>query len=113
MIRKLSITILFLITGVMTVLAQFDVNPQSFGSFQDSEQTRQDSTAQEEGEKKSVPSVIRTWKLTDYGATMEDTELDTALNFFQVYDPVQQRSFANTFTRNLGGAYLPHELFQP
>lgn len=111
MIRKLSITILFLITGVMTVLAQFDVNPQSFGSFQDSEQTRQDSTAQEEGEKKSVPSVIRTWKLTDYGATMEDMELDTALNFFQVYDPVQQRSFANTFTGNLGGAYLPHDYF--
>ncbi|MGV8095680.1 MAG: putative porin [Mangrovibacterium sp.] len=112
MIRKLSITILFLFAGILTGMAQFDVSPDNFGSFQSMEENQQDSLPQDkEVERKSVPSIIRTWKLTDFGANIEETELDTSLNFFQVYDPAFQRSFSNTFTGNLGGAYLSNEFF--
>jgi hypothetical protein len=112
MIRKLSITILFLFAGILTGMAQFDVSPDNFGSFQSMEENQQDSLPQDkELERKSVPSIIRTWKLTDFGANIEETELDTSLNFFQVYDPAFQRSFSNTFTGNLGGAYLSNDFF--
>jgi len=111
MIRKLNITILFLFAGILTGLAQFDVSPGNYGSFQDTEENRQDSLSQGESKKKQVPSIIRTWKLTDFGANMEETELDTSLNFFQVYDPAVQRSFSNTYTGNLGGAYLSNDFF--
>jgi hypothetical protein len=112
MIRKLSITILFLFAGILTGVAQFDVSPDNFGSFQDMERNQQDSLQQDqEPKRKSVPSIIRTWKLANFGANIEETELDTSLNFFQVYDPALQRSFSNTFTGNLGGAYLSNDFF--
>lgn len=112
MIRKLNITILFLFTGILSGLAQFDVSPDNFGSFQNLEENEQDSVQQDtQPEKKKVPSIIRSWKLTSLGANMEETELDTSLNFYQVYDPVFQRSFSNTYTGNLGGAYLSNDFF--
>jgi len=112
MIRKLNITILFVLAGVLSGLAQFDVPPGNFGSFQSLGETGQDSVQHEtEGEKKKVPSVIRTWKLTGFGAQTEETELDTALNFFHVYDPAFGRSFSNIHTGNFGGAYLSNDFF--
>ncbi len=112
MIQKLNITILLFLTGILTAFAQFDVSPDNFGSFQNQGKNQQDSVQQEnDAEKKKVPSIIRTWKLTGFGSDIEETELDTSLNFYQVYDPVFQRSFSNTYTGNLGGAYLSNSFF--
>lgn len=113
MILKLKLTIFVFLAGILSVLGQIeDVSPENFGSYRNPEEANQDSLDQEEAaKKKRVPSVIRTWNLTGFGADMEETELDTALNFFQVYDPIFQRSFSNTYTGNLGGAYLSDDYF--
>jgi len=111
MIRKLNITLVFLFAGVLTGLAQFDVSPEGFGSYQGTEENQEDSLDFNDSRRKKVPSIIRTWELTSFGANMEETELDTSLNFFQVYDPVFQRNFSNTFTGNLGGAYISDDYF--
>lgn len=99
--------------GILSGLAQYDdVSPKNFGSFKDTEENERDSLQQERiNKRKKIPSIIRTWKLTGFGARMEETELDTSLNFYQVYDPVFQRSISNTFTGNLGGAYLSNDYF--
>ncbi|MEL7585498.1 MAG: putative porin [Prolixibacteraceae bacterium] len=113
MILKLKITIFVFLAGILPTLAQIDdVSPENFGSYRTPEEAGQDSLGQEETvKKKKVPSFIRSWKLTDFGAVMEKTELDTALDFFQVYDPIFQKSISNSYTGNLGGAYLSNDYF--
>ncbi len=123
MIGKLKITILIILFAAVQGWAQRDLkNIGGFGSGQNMGygstqamgygQTQQDSVpGYSDVHKKNVPSIIRTWKLTNYGANIEKTELDTALNFFHVYNPIFKRSISNTFTGNLGGAYLSNDFF--
>ena len=49
--------------------------------------------------KPKIPSVIKTWKVYEQGTRIEKTELDTALTFYHVYQPIYLKSISNTFTR--------------
>ena len=115
MIQKLRITILALLIGSVTGLAQNNrVDLNTYGSYNNSQSNNeQDSLRQNEksAPKKQIPSIIHTWNLVNYGATIREAELDTTLDFFHVYNPIYQRSFSNTFTGNLGGAYLSNDFF--
>jgi len=62
--------------------------------------------------KTKVPSVIKSWKVYEQGTRIEKTELDTALTFYHVYQPIYQKSISNTFTGNNGGASISNDFFQ-
>ncbi|MGQ8338421.1 putative porin [Sunxiuqinia sp. A32] len=115
MIRKISITISFLFLMVSFVFSQRDIQEfGSFGSGSNFEEDREQVDDQEEGHDhpgQLIPSIIHSWKLSGYGASIDSAVVDTALNFFHVYNPIHYRSISNTFTGNLGGAYLPNEFF--
>lgn len=83
----------------------------SLGSGMEDE-SQQDEENEEEEKKRSVPSVIRVWQLDDQGALLRPSDLDTALTFFHVYHPFEQRSITNTFTGNNGGAYQSNDFFK-
>jgi hypothetical protein len=89
---------------------------RNFGSFNAEDSFRQedeDSLRDERPEEtKHVPSFIHSWQLKNYGALLEETEVDTALNFFHNYNPIFQKSISNTFTGNLGGAYQSNNFFK-
>jgi hypothetical protein len=62
--------------------------------------------------KPKIPSIIKTWKVSEQGTRIEKTELDTALTFYHVYQPIYQKSISNTFTGNNGGASISNDFFQ-
>ena len=62
--------------------------------------------------KPKIPSVIKVWKLEEQGSRVKPSELDTALTFYQVYQPFEQLSISNTFTGNNGGAYQTNDFFK-
>jgi hypothetical protein len=63
-------------------------------------------------QKESVPSVIKTWQLTDQGAWIRPSELDTALTFYHLYLPFEQNSISTNFTGNNGGAYQSNDFLR-
>lgn len=118
MIRKIYSTILILLLACSLGLAQREL--QTFGSggttitgeeTEDPELQEEDGHGHDHGPKKNIPSIIRTWEVTNYGANLETAELDTSLNFFHVYNPIFKRSISNGFTGNVGGAYLSNDFF--
>ncbi|WP_423126284.1 putative porin [Gaoshiqia sp. Z1-71] len=116
--RKQYISILFLLLTVSFSQAQEAVRTFGTGgnellSPEDYEGSEDQDTAHQHDEpkKKQVPSFIRNWQLSNYGANIEEAEFDTTLNFFHVYNPVFQRSISNTFTGNTGGAYQSNDFF--
>jgi len=62
--------------------------------------------------KPKIPSHIKTWQVQQQGTLIEKAELDTALTFYHVYQPIFQKSISNTFTGNNGGAYISNDFFQ-
>lgn len=97
-------------------IAQREFNTFGGGGSYDMSEDLQDPEEQHEHEHEHepgqhIPSLIQTWKLTNYGANIEAAELDTTLNFFHVYNPAFKRSNSNTFTGNTGGAYLSNDFF--
>ena len=62
--------------------------------------------------KPKIPSFIKTWEVSELGTRIEKTELDTALTFYHIYQPIYQKSISNTFTGNNGGAYISNDFFQ-
>jgi len=62
--------------------------------------------------KKKIPSVIKVWKVSNQGALISPSELDTTLWFFHNYLPYNQISISNTSTGNNGGAYLSNDFFK-
>ena len=120
MIQKISYTLSILLFISATVFAQRDVfddrnlgSGGTFGSgFDGPGRGEMDlDSLEHEHEKKHIPSFIRSWKLKDYGAKLDSFEVDTALNFYHVYNPIYQRSISNTYTGNYGGAYLSNDFF--
>lgn len=112
MFQKIQLTILILLGGVSLLFGQNNLS--NFGGFnaastmQDEDSLRMNPSHEEH---KHIPSHIRSWKLKNYGALMEEVEVDTALNFFHLYNPIYQKSITNTFTGNLGGAYQSNNFF--
>jgi len=53
----------------------------------------------------NVESVIRAWKLSNYGTIKKSIELDTILGELQNYNPIYQKSISNSYLGNLGSAY--------
>lgn len=78
---------------------------------QNGSSTDDDEEDKEEQKRPAIPSVIRVWQLEDQGARLKPSELDTALTFFHIYHPFEQRSISNTFTGNNGGAYQSNDFF--
>ena len=116
MVRKLSSTILICTLWISVSLAQNEI-PQT-GSSGTENQGNQESyedalNAMQEQASASgtISSNIELWKAVNFGANLEETELDTALGFFHAYNPIFKRSISNTHTGNLGGAYLSNDFF--
>jgi len=115
MIQRLSYTIIILILACSLLPAQskfsgFGSSGTSSGSSDD--QKKEGSAEKDSPKKKSVPSAIRNWNTTDYGATLAKSDLDTALTFYHDYQPYNKVSFSNTFTGTLGGAYITNNFFK-
>ncbi len=110
MFQKLTITIWILLLGVNFCFAQNRIDlsgvPDEYASMVESEALH----SHEESENR-IESIIETWNLSRFGAKIEKTELDTALGFFHIFNPIRQRSISNTQTGNLGGAYLSNDFF--
>lgn len=113
MFQKIQLTIWILLSTVSFLLAQGDY--RDFGGF-DAETAfpeEEDTLSREPREDvKQVEVHIRSWELKNYGALLEETEVDTALNFFHLYNPIYKNSISNTFTGNLGGAYQSNNFFK-
>ncbi len=103
MIRKHIYIILFVFGIVFQATAQENFKPGS--------SRKEGPDANQETKKKSVPSVIKTWQLTDQGAWIRPSELDTALTFYHLYLPFEQNSISTNFTGNNGGAYQSNDFF--
>lgn len=78
---------------------------------QNGSSTDDDEEDKEEQKRPAIPSVIRVWQMEDQGARLKPSELDTALTFFHIYHPFEQRSISNTFIGNNGGAYQSNDFF--
>ncbi len=118
MIQKISLIILFVSIAFGTFAQivptrpgdrmgdeMYD-GPDGFGQQQEGMREHD-----QDREKKHIPSIIRNWTLKDYGAKLDSFDMDTTLNFFHVYNPIQKRSISNTYTGNFGGAYLSNDFF--
>lgn len=112
MFQKIQLTIWILLGTVSVLFAQGEL--RNFGGFNaESTLPTNDSLEVDQHEHgEHIPSFIRSWELKNYGALMEETEVDTALNFFHLYNPIYQNSISNTFTGNLGGAYQSNHFFK-
>ncbi|MFV0378878.1 MAG: putative porin [Mangrovibacterium sp.] len=64
-----------------------------------------------EEKEKHIPSIMRAWQLSNYAANFEKSALDTALGFFNVYNPVFKNDIYPVFTGNNGGAYESSDFF--
>ena len=109
---KLFIVIIFSFACTLPVMGQRGVfDPNSFGG-QSLYPNQQDSMKSENtGQKKNIPTIIKTWQILDYGSLEKKTEMDTVLDFYQIYDPIFKRSISNTFTGKYGGAYISNDFF--
>ena len=116
MIRKITYTLSILLLVAAGVFAQVrEPGRNNFGSGSGGNRDPLGETDEEdelEQEEKHILSIIRTWKLKDYGAKVDSFEVDTALSFFHVYHPISKRSISNTYTGNYGGAYLSNDYFE-
>jgi len=84
-------------------------NGSDMSSDSDSETTSKKNKAPE---KRKIPSIIKTWEVLEHGTQVKKLELDTALTFYHVYQPIYKKSISNTFTGNNGGAYISNDFFQ-
>ena len=108
---RFFIVIIFVLMSAVPGLGQRGVfDPNTFGG-QDF-YADQDSLSRTNEKVKSVPSIIKTWQLLDYGSLIRPTEIDTTSDFYQLYDPIFKRSISNTFTGKYGGAYQSNDFSQ-
>ncbi|PTN05976.1 putative porin [Mangrovibacterium marinum] len=115
--KQILFSILILLAG-QQVLAQV-TDRNSFGSYQpqlgDDEQDEDTQEghdhAGEDNKNKDIPSIINNWTVGNFGATYTKAELDTALGFFHVHNPIFRQDLRPVFTGNIGGAYLNGDFF--
>ncbi len=62
--------------------------------------------------KPKIPSLIKTWSLSDQGSVIKPSELDTTLSFYHNYLPFNINSISSTFIGNNGGAYQSNDFFK-
>lgn len=67
---------------------------------------------EDQKDKPKIPSIIKTWSVSNDGALIKKTELDTTLWFFHVYHPFNKVSISSTYTGNNGGAYISNDFFK-
>ncbi|MRT94515.1 putative porin [Ancylomarina sp. 16SWW S1-10-2] len=70
------------------------------GSKRDGEKSEMDSLGYN-----NVKSHIKTWRLLDYGTRKSILNIDTLLGDIQNFNPIFQRSIANSYLGNLGSPY--------
>jgi len=63
-------------------------------------------------DKPKIPSIIKTWSLSENGALIKKSELDTTLWFSQVYHLFNKVSISSTYTGNNGSAYISNDFFK-
>ncbi|WP_163718358.1 putative porin [Mangrovibacterium lignilyticum] len=96
--------------GVETFGTGGNYSTRNFDSEEGDDQEGDEHDHDQE-ETKKVPSIISVWKVANYGANYEPAKLDTALDFYHVYNPVLKRDLRPIFTGNMGGAYLSGDFF--
>lgn len=84
-------------------------NGSDMSSNSDSQSTSKKNKAPQ---KRKIPSIIKTWEVLEHGTQLKKLELDTALTFYHVYQPIYKKSISNTFTGNNGGASISNDFFQ-
>jgi len=72
----------------------------------------QKGDADKKVKKPKIPSVIKTWSVSEQGSVLRPSELDTTLSFYQNYVPFNLTSISNTSTGNNGGAYISNDFFK-
>lgn len=116
MLKKFIYIVSIVLLGVQ---AQAQVRPGSLNmNRQIGSQTNRvggeegDSEENPEVQGPKIPSFIRTWEVSDLGASIKKFELDTALFFYHNYHAFNQKSISTTFTGNNGGAYVSNDFFK-
>jgi len=117
MLRKYT----YIVIAAVLIVIQTNAQNRSIGSGanrpsgsemnsdSDSESSSRNNKAQV---KPKIPSIIKTWQVSQQGTLIEKTELDTALTFYHNYLPIYKKSISNTFTGNNGGASISNDFFQ-
>lgn len=72
---------------------------------------REEENLQNELNKKEIKPYISTWVLAGNGAFRDSTELDTLIDYFQIYNPVFQNSVTATYLGNYGLPALDNNFF--
>jgi len=105
---------------LITFQANAQFNPRNSGvnsrSGSNSDKEEEDLNSQSKNkdtkkEKPRVPSIIRSWSVSEEGSLIQKSELDTTLAFYHNYIPFNKKSISNTFLGNNGGAYLSNDYF--
>jgi hypothetical protein len=116
MIGKQILFSILLLLAAQQIRAQ-NVDRNTFGSYstqqdgEEEENGKNHDHDQEEQKKPNIPSIITNWKVDNFGANFEKAELDTALGFFHVYNPIFKQDLRPVFTGNVGGAYQYGDFF--
>jgi len=117
MLRKFT----YIVIAAVLIVIQTNAQNRSIGSGtnrQSGSEMNSDSDSESSSKKNKtqakpkIPSFIKTWQVRQQGTLIEKTELDTALTFYHVYQPIYKKSISSTFTGNNGGASISNDFFQ-
>jgi hypothetical protein len=118
MFRKFIYIIIPVFLIAFQANAQFNqrnsgINSQSGSNLNQEEEdpNSQTNTQDTKKNKPRVPSVIKSWTVSEEGSLIQKSELDTTLQFYHNYIPFNKKSISNTFLGNNGGAYLSNDYF--
>lgn len=79
--------------------------------FEEFEVDQTDEEAVESTKKNNIAPNIKMWEISEYGAFLDSTKLDTLLDIYQVYHPVFVNSVTSSYTGNYGGPALNNNFF--
>ncbi|HZL10521.1 MAG TPA: putative porin [Prolixibacteraceae bacterium] len=104
---------IYIIAAALLIVIQSNaqIKPEGSGKNGDAD-SKSASNESPEKNKPKIPSVIKAWEIHEQGSLIQKSEIDTALGFFQIYQPIYQNSISNTFTGNNGGAYISNNFFK-
>lgn len=112
---------IYIVTVALLVVIQANAQIRPGGSNTNRQQgqdmnrtsdSKKPSKEDTQKKKPKIPSLIKTWEVHEQGSLIQKSDLDTALTFYQVYEPIFQKSISSTFTGNNGGAYISNDFFK-
>ncbi|MDP4206813.1 MAG: putative porin [Bacteroidota bacterium] len=108
---KLHIMLIFM-AGILSlhVSAQHK-EPQQMGGSQGKESLRSKREHQEKEKKDSIPVHIKTFTVNRSGLVNEPTTIDSTLEKYHIYSPLEKKSISSTQLGNLGSPAQSNEFF--